>query len=209
MLHCDKPGTGLVDTPRCFSLKLSKITRGECGFQPCSVGPELCIKHAFHHNAKELICLMAKHVDDLKFAGVKASVLKALEVLQKTLGQLKMAWNSFTNCGSGTFKARIQKGVVLGQVEYVKKTNTMSHPSLNTSAANHESGHDLHQLYMSLLGAIAYTTITRPDAVVYVCALQRFNHKPTTIQVKRLNALTRWLQRHPRGLRYRRLSAQK
>jgi hypothetical protein len=26
VLHCDKPGTGLVDAPRVFSLKLSSIT---------------------------------------------------------------------------------------------------------------------------------------------------------------------------------------
>ena len=27
VLHCDKPGTGLVDAPRAFSLKLSQITK--------------------------------------------------------------------------------------------------------------------------------------------------------------------------------------
>jgi hypothetical protein len=30
VLHCDKPGAGLDDAPRAFSLKLSKVTRGEC-----------------------------------------------------------------------------------------------------------------------------------------------------------------------------------
>ena len=27
VLHCEKPGTGLVDAPRAFSLKLSQVTK--------------------------------------------------------------------------------------------------------------------------------------------------------------------------------------
>ena len=26
VLHCDKPGTGSVDAPRCFSIKLGRVT---------------------------------------------------------------------------------------------------------------------------------------------------------------------------------------
>ena len=48
---------------------------------------------------------------------------------------------------------------------------------------------------------------TRPDAVVCISALQHFNHAPTVIHVKRLDALTRWLQRHPKGLHYPKLLA--
>ena len=131
-----------------------------------------------------------------------------MKPFRKTLDQLKIVWNSFTNCGVRHIQDTKTKEVVLGQVEYVKKIKTITHPSMRTSATNAEAGHELHQLYMSLLGAIAYTTMTRPDAIVCVCALQRFNHEPTIINDKSLNALTRWLQHHPRGLRYRRLSAQ-
>ena len=31
LLHCDKLGTGLVDAPRAFSLKLSMVTKERCG----------------------------------------------------------------------------------------------------------------------------------------------------------------------------------
>ena len=71
---------------------------------------------------------------------------------------------------------------------------------------NADASTELHQLYMSLLGAVAYMALTRPDAVAYISALQRFNHAPKVIHVKRLNALTRWLQRHPKGLHYPQLS---
>ena len=30
VLHCEKPGTGCNDAPRCFSMKLAKITSRDC-----------------------------------------------------------------------------------------------------------------------------------------------------------------------------------
>ena len=33
VLHCDKPGTGLVDAPRAFSLKLARVTAWVCAKQ--------------------------------------------------------------------------------------------------------------------------------------------------------------------------------
>lgn len=42
VLHCDKPGTGLIDAPRAFSLKL-RFETTKLGFKACSVDPELCL----------------------------------------------------------------------------------------------------------------------------------------------------------------------
>ena len=70
VLHCDKPGTGLVDAPRAFSLKLGMITKEECRLEASKVDPELC----FRHDNGRLVCLMTKHVDDLKITGEPAVV---------------------------------------------------------------------------------------------------------------------------------------
>ena len=43
VLHCDKPGTGLKDAPRAFSLKLARVTLGVCHLFPTSVDRELII----------------------------------------------------------------------------------------------------------------------------------------------------------------------
>ena len=51
---------------------------------------------------------------------------------------------------------------------------------------------------MSLLGAAAYALLTRVDAAVYIVALQRVAHAPKVIHIRRLNAVTRWMQRNPR-----------
>ena len=74
VLHCDKPGTGLVDAPRAFSLKLLKVTRDKCKLMPSTVDPELCMRH----DNGVLTCIMSKHVDDLKFAGVPEVVAEVL-----------------------------------------------------------------------------------------------------------------------------------
>ena len=63
----------------------------------------------------------------------------------------------------------------------------------------------LHQLFISLLGAIAYATHTRVDVMVFIVALQRQNHNPEVQHVRRLNKLLRWVQRNPKKLAYKKL----
>ena len=45
VLGCTKPGTGLVDAPRAFSIKLARVTRDICGMQQRSGDPELEVLH--------------------------------------------------------------------------------------------------------------------------------------------------------------------
>ena len=64
-------------------------------------------------------------------------------------------------------------------------------------------GAELHSLYRSLLGAVAFLLLIRIDIAVFVSALQRWGHSPKVIHVKRLNALTKWIQANPRRLVYK------
>ena len=45
VLHCDKPGTGLTNAPRAFSLKLKTVTEQKCRMKSSLIDAELCIKH--------------------------------------------------------------------------------------------------------------------------------------------------------------------
>ena len=45
VLHCLKPGTGSVDAPRAFNLKLSKVTRQRCNLTPTRTDAELLALH--------------------------------------------------------------------------------------------------------------------------------------------------------------------
>ena len=74
---------------------------------------------------------------------------------------------------------------------------------MSSKSAESECGEDLHLLYMSLLGDVAYLYLTRMDILVFISACQRFAHKPQIIHVKRLNVIVRWAQRNPKKLVYR------
>ena len=74
VLHWDEPGTGLVDAPRAFSLKLSQVTKNRCRMIPSSVDGELVLKPEHSDTGiGTLMCLMAKHVDDPKLTARKKS----------------------------------------------------------------------------------------------------------------------------------------
>ena len=62
VLHCDKPGTALVDAPLAFSMKLGMVTCDKCGLIPSKIDPEFCCRW----DRGELTCIMTKHVDDLR-----------------------------------------------------------------------------------------------------------------------------------------------
>ena len=64
----------------------------------------------------------------------------------------------------------------------------------------------LHSGYMSLLGGVAWTVLTRAEAAIYVQALQRRAHAPRATDCRRLNVVVRYLQRHKHSLTYEKLS---
>ena len=96
-----KPGIGLVDAPRAFSIKLAGITSA-AGLQPSTVDPEMCL----FHRKEGLVMMMTKHVDDFKIAGDRSTVLGVLEKLQETFGELKIERDDFVNCGIHTFSRK-------------------------------------------------------------------------------------------------------
>ena len=44
VIRCDKPGAGLVDAPRAFSIKLKLVTSEGCQLRSSRIDPELCFK---------------------------------------------------------------------------------------------------------------------------------------------------------------------
>ena len=100
----------------------------------------------------------------------------------------------------------ITKEITLGQIAFAQNLRKIAHPELSTAKAEDPCSLELHQLFMSLLGAVAYLAHTRVDALVFISALQRHNSEPQIIHVKRLNKLVGWLQANPKKLSYKRLS---
>ena len=209
VIHCDKPGTGCNDAPRCFSMKLAQITQQEIGMKACTVDNELCILHESHSAeakkskyGKRLVCIMAKHVDDLKLCGEYDVIVDVLAKIQKVFGELKIEWNNFTNCGVRHKQDTTTKEVTLDQDDYIKGIKLCTHTDLTGKKPEELACTELHQQYWSVTGAIAYAILTRPDIAVFVAALQRVSHAPTVIHCKRLNSVVRWAQRNPKGIHY-------
>jgi hypothetical protein len=210
VIHCDKPGTGCNDAPRCFSLKLAKVTKDICGMQSCTVDNELCMLHETYkpggshttETRKRLKALMAKHVDDLKMTGDRATIIWILEKIQEVFGKLKIDWHDFTNCGVRHRQNPETKVVTLDQDAYVKGIKLCVHADISSAKPESLCCTDLHSQYWSVCGAIAYAVLTRPDIAVFVAALQRWSHAPQVIHVKRLNAVVRWSQRNPKAITY-------
>ena len=63
--------------------------------------------------------------------------------------------------------------------------------------------------YASVLGAVAYCMLTQLHLLIYIVALQRRSHSPTYLHCRRLNALLRHMQRHPRFLMFAAMTCSK
>eukprot|EP00971_Amphidinium_carterae_P346414 6487844-Amphidinium_carterae.1 len=77
-------------------------------------------------------------------------------------------------------------------------------PDLVGKGADTPLNEQQQKKFLSSLMTMAYLTVSRPDVAVYIAALQRTSHKPTVGEVKRLNALIRWVKANPQKLVFRR-----
>eukprot|EP00974_Lingulodinium_polyedra_P059141 5695937-Lingulodinium_polyedra.AAC.1 len=60
----------------------------------------------------------------------------------------------------------------LDQPFFTSNLRCVAHPQFIGAKPKDECCQELHQLYMSLFGAIVYFARTRPDIVVCICAIQ-------------------------------------
>ena len=201
VLHNDKPGTGLVDAPRAFSLKLSMILTA-LNLKATSIDAELCV---LHDSNSKLVLMVTKHVDDLKIAAERKVAEWLIGKLQETFGELKISWHDFLNCGVQHTQTPTTFEVELHQIAYLANLKVIAHSDLCSTPNDDLATPELVELFISLVGALAYTLLTRVDISVFVACLQRMSHKLRIIHVKRLNAVLRYCQRFPKRLVYKQL----
>ena len=195
VLHCLKPGTGCRDAPRSFSIQLRKVTEA-FGLKSSMLDQEL---ELLYDSSGELQMMVIKHVDDLKMAGPKGLIEKFVEHISRAFGKLDTEFHSFTFCG---VKHTQREDIVLDQIKFISAIKEMLVPEAYMKV-DHPLPEPQQRQFLSLLMTVAYALLTRIDVAVYVTALQRECQKPKPIHVRRLNLLLRWMQRNPRGLRYR------
>ena len=172
---------------------------------PTSVDSELCVCH----RGGKLVGALTKHVDDLKIIGDKAWIEWLVKQLEAVFGPLKLSWNKFTNCGVRHIQDPTTKSISLDQIEYIAALKPITHADLAKAPSEAEASPALQELYRSLLGAVAFCSLTRVDGAVFIVALQRHSGKAKNIHIRRLNAVTKWLQKTPKQLLYKRCSTGK
>ena len=142
--------------------------------------------------------LTAKHVDDVNMTGTEDQIDAYKIEVDKIFGSTKIHKNEYTNCGVRS-KMDENHNVILDQDEYIKTLRPISSPDLTGASPEQEANKILTDMFVSLRGAIAYVLLTQAVYQVYVVALQRVQ-QPTILDIRRLNALTRKLQREPQKL---------
>jgi hypothetical protein len=104
----------------------------------------------------------------------------------------------FTNCG--VEYAKLENGdVVMNQDAYIKTLRPIVSPELTGAPAEAEAERNVADQFVSLRGALAYTLLTQAWIHVYVVSFQRIL-QPKNLDVRRLNAVTRKLQKEPKQL---------
>ena len=88
------------------------------------------------------------------------------------------------------------------QDHYVKQLRLMSLDSLPIADDAVVSDQGMISSYASLLGGVAWTTLTRSDVSVQIGALQRHMHAPRAEHFRSLNTVVRWMKRTPSTLRH-------
>ena len=98
---------------------------------PSSVGGELVLNLEQADNGiGTLICLMAKHVDDLKLTGKKKVIEQVLQQIQEVFGELKIEWYTYTNCGLRHIQDLTTFLITLDQEEYIKNMKPIIHQDI-------------------------------------------------------------------------------
>ena len=200
VLWCKKPGTGSVDAPRGFHLKLAKVTRGECNLVPTKTDGELLTLRT----GGELKAILAIHVDDLKFAGDKDTIQWIVDKLQSVFGNLIVQWHNFTNCGIRHTQDPTTMEITLDQFAYVAAIKNIQHPAIKGAKLDDIVPMDLFEQFRSSRGAVAYALLTRADVSVYVVYLQRQSEKTTTFKhIKMLSIVINRIRTDPVSLTYK------
>ena len=86
------------------------------------------------------------------------------------------------------------------QMEFLAAIKEMPYPAVKGAPSEQPLDERMSNHFLSLLMAVAFAMQTRPDAAVFVTALQRAPHTVTVMDARRLNAVVRWLQRNSKRL---------
>ena len=198
-LKMKKPGFGLKDAPRLWGLALRKVLK-LIGLTATQVDPQLFLKH----DGGKLVLLVSVHVDDLKLTGVPVLIQLAITKLEEAFDALKIEKDNFDHLGL-RHKLLDDGSRSVDQMHYVAELRPIPQADLKLKDPESVVDSMIAQQYMSLLGGVAWTIQTRPDAAVFVSALQRHLKQPRVRDILNLNRVLKYLKVKPLALTYHKI----
>lgn len=195
----DKALYGLKQAPRAWYARLSGKLQ-QLGFKASKADTSL-----FYYSKGDVIIFMLIYVDDIIVASSTQSAVSALlqdlkeDFALKDLGDLHYFLGIEVN--------KVNDGLLLSQGKYtadlLKKTNMSDCKPFNTPLSTSEklSLHEGDLLgssdatqYRSIVGALQYLTLTRPDISFSVNKVCQFLHAPTTVHWATVKRILRYLK---------------
>jgi hypothetical protein len=195
----DKALYGLKQAPRAWYARLSKKLF-DLGFRSSKADTSL-----FFYNSKDVSMFILIYVDDIIVASSKQEAVSALlknlqeEFALKDLGNLHYFLGIEVN--------KTQNGILLTQEKYatdlLRRTNMANCKPESTPLSTSEKLH-LHEgsllgpndatQYRSVVGALQYLTLTRPDIAFPVNKVCQFLHAPTTSHWTAVKRILRYVK---------------
>lgn len=199
VLELLKPAYGLRDAPLAWRTRLVQVLTS-IGGHGLHTDPNLFV----WFSGGLLTCILSTHVDDLKGAGNDSQVKLILSALERAFGKLKVSMRVFEHCGIKHEQSSDNSTIRLHQNHYTSQLNVMDLSAINTKKNEPLTESQITE-YLSLLGGLSWTTQTRMDTAIYVCALQRAAKAPLAEHAARLNMVVKWAKRKPAFLTYNKL----
>ena len=157
--------------------------------------------------SKRLVLVLSTHVDDFKGAGEETYRRQLLEGMEKAFSTLKVKTGNFECVGVMHEQDPTTMEVWTHQHHYVPQIKEIPVDTKALVPDEEPADEDMAQLFMSLVGALAWLILTMPSICIYVAFLQRQTKAPNLGHVRRANRLLRWIRRHLKqlGVSFRRL----
>ena len=143
-----QPGTGCQDAPRAFSIKLGWATNDLFGAQPIMHDEQTIVRHK---NGK-LDMVATKHVDDVKAAAEKSTILELIRALEEIFGkgEIDITMENFTACGVRSTRLTCG-GYRMDQRVFVNGLKPIVHNEMVGAANDAPCSTQLGKLFLSLL----------------------------------------------------------
>ncbi|CAK0834374.1 unnamed protein product [Prorocentrum cordatum] len=196
-LNMKKPGFGTNDAPWAWQVDLSDTLR-ELGFFPTEADRQLWL---MFDNAL-LVAVLGTHVDDLKGACSDETREWIFAKFREKYEDVTVNLAPFECVGIQHSQDEVSKAITIDQNHYVSQLRPISSALLTGKSDEELVDCTLQGLYWSLLGGVAWLTLTRADIAVFVGRFQRHSQKVTVGDIKGLNTLLKWIKRKPFSIKY-------